>query len=117
MKDHHVNIFYSEADGGYIADIPDLACCSAFGQTPEEALDELREGGGGYKIDPAIASFPYDGTESFWTAGDMDWMVYASHESPVTFGGDWLVERMSAAVPEFGRYRYKGYDLALYESG
>ena len=25
MKDYHINIFYSEEDGGYIADIPDLA--------------------------------------------------------------------------------------------
>jgi len=29
MKDYHVNIFYSEEDGGYIADIPDLPGCSA----------------------------------------------------------------------------------------
>lgn len=41
MKDHHINIFYSEADEGYIADIPDLARCSAFGTTPAEALAEL----------------------------------------------------------------------------
>jgi len=38
MKDYHINIFYSEEDGGYIADIPDLSCCSAFGETAEEAL-------------------------------------------------------------------------------
>jgi predicted RNase H-like HicB family nuclease len=38
MKDYHINIFFSEEDGGYIADIPDLAHCSAFGETPEEAL-------------------------------------------------------------------------------
>lgn len=38
MKDYHINIFYSDDDGGYIADIPDLAHCSAFGSTPEEAL-------------------------------------------------------------------------------
>ena len=38
MKDYHINIFYSEEDGGYIADIPDLAHCSAFGKSPEEAL-------------------------------------------------------------------------------
>ena len=25
MKDYHINIFYSEEDGGYIADIPDLS--------------------------------------------------------------------------------------------
>jgi len=40
MKDYHINIFYSEEDKGYIADIPDLAHCSAFGETPEEALAE-----------------------------------------------------------------------------
>jgi predicted RNase H-like HicB family nuclease len=41
MKDYHINIFYSEEDGGYIADIPDLKYCSAFGDTPEEALKEV----------------------------------------------------------------------------
>jgi predicted RNase H-like HicB family nuclease len=38
MKDYHINIFYSDADGGYVADIPDLEACSAFGKTPAEAL-------------------------------------------------------------------------------
>jgi predicted RNase H-like HicB family nuclease len=42
MKDYHINIFYSEDDGGYIADIPDLEACSAFGDTPEEALKEVQ---------------------------------------------------------------------------
>ncbi|MBD2653910.1 MULTISPECIES: type II toxin-antitoxin system HicB family antitoxin [Synechocystis] len=41
MKDYHINIFYSEEDEGYIADIPDLNCCSAFGESPFEALREL----------------------------------------------------------------------------
>jgi predicted RNase H-like HicB family nuclease len=41
MKDYYINIFYSEADQGYIADIPDLRSCSAFGETPAEALHEL----------------------------------------------------------------------------
>ena len=41
MKDYHINIFYSEADGGYIADLPDLEACSAFGRTPAEALREV----------------------------------------------------------------------------
>jgi predicted RNase H-like HicB family nuclease len=40
MKDYHINIFYSAEDEGYIADIPDLVHCSAFGNTPEEALRE-----------------------------------------------------------------------------
>ena len=43
MKDYHINIFYSNEDGGYIADIPDLKSCSAFGTTPEEALREVEQ--------------------------------------------------------------------------
>ena len=41
MKDYHINIFYSEDDEGYIADIPDLKYCSAFGETQEKALAEV----------------------------------------------------------------------------
>ncbi|MEH2166502.1 MAG: type II toxin-antitoxin system HicB family antitoxin [Nostoc sp.] len=41
MKHYHINIFYSEEDDGYIADIPDLKYCSAFGSTEEEALREV----------------------------------------------------------------------------
>lgn len=41
MKDYHINIFYSDEDEGYIADIPDLEACSAFGKTPEEALKQI----------------------------------------------------------------------------
>ncbi len=41
MKGYHINSFYSEDDDGYIADIPDLKSCSAFGETPEEALREV----------------------------------------------------------------------------
>jgi predicted RNase H-like HicB family nuclease len=41
MKDYHINVFYSDDDAGYIADIPDLEACSAFGRTPEEAVAEV----------------------------------------------------------------------------
>ena len=41
MKDYHINIFWSDEDGGYIADIPDLEACSAFGATPAQALAEV----------------------------------------------------------------------------
>ncbi len=43
MRDYHINIFYSEEDDGYIADIPDLEACSAFGETPLDALREVEE--------------------------------------------------------------------------
>lgn len=41
MKDYHINVFYSEDDEGYVADIPDLKHCSAFGLTPQEAVNEV----------------------------------------------------------------------------
>ena len=41
MTDYHINIFYSDEDEGYIADIPDLEACSAFGETAEQALAEV----------------------------------------------------------------------------
>jgi predicted RNase H-like HicB family nuclease len=41
MSDYHINVFYSDEDQGYIADIPDLKSCSAFGSTPEEAVREV----------------------------------------------------------------------------
>jgi len=43
MRDYHINIFWSDEDGGYIADLPDLGACSAFGNTPEEALAEVEK--------------------------------------------------------------------------
>jgi predicted RNase H-like HicB family nuclease len=43
VSDYHINVFYSEGDGRYIADIPDLEACSAFGASPEEALAEVEK--------------------------------------------------------------------------
>ena len=43
MTDYHINIFYSEEDRSYVADIPDLDSCSAFGSTPQEALAEVQK--------------------------------------------------------------------------
>jgi len=41
VRDYHINIFWGDEDGEYIADIPDLKYCSASGATPEEALHEV----------------------------------------------------------------------------
>ena len=42
MTDYHINIFYSDEDGAYVAGIPDLEACSAVGRTEEEALAEVK---------------------------------------------------------------------------
>lgn len=37
-----IEIFYSEEDEGFIAVVPELPGCSAFGETEEEALKEVK---------------------------------------------------------------------------
>ncbi len=43
MKDYHINVFYSEEDECYIADIPDLKYCSAHGTTAIAALKAVEK--------------------------------------------------------------------------
>jgi predicted RNase H-like HicB family nuclease len=38
---YHINVFYSEDDQGFIAEVPDLDGVSAFGETPHEAVREI----------------------------------------------------------------------------
>ncbi|MDP9363736.1 MAG: type II toxin-antitoxin system HicB family antitoxin [Chloroflexota bacterium] len=42
MIPYPIVIFWSEGNEAYIADVPDLRSCSAHGDTPEEALREVR---------------------------------------------------------------------------
>lgn len=42
MYKYAIEIFYSEEDEGYIAVAPELPECSAFGETEEEALKEIK---------------------------------------------------------------------------
>jgi predicted RNase H-like HicB family nuclease len=40
---YHINLFWSDADGAWVADVPDLRSCSAFGDTRAEALAEVEK--------------------------------------------------------------------------
>jgi predicted RNase H-like HicB family nuclease len=40
---YHINVFWSDEDGCWIADVPDLRYCSAHGDTPAEAVAQVRE--------------------------------------------------------------------------
>jgi predicted RNase H-like HicB family nuclease len=42
MKDYHINVFHSEDDDCYVADIPDLKFCSACGADAEEAVRQVQ---------------------------------------------------------------------------
>ena len=39
MKNYHINLFWSDEDACWVADIPDLKYCSAFGE--ETAVREI----------------------------------------------------------------------------
>ena len=41
MKDYHINLFWSDEDGCWVADVPDLKTCSALGETPAGALEAV----------------------------------------------------------------------------
>jgi len=43
MRKYHINVFWSDADKCWVADVPDLRTCAAFGDTPEEAVAEVKE--------------------------------------------------------------------------
>jgi predicted RNase H-like HicB family nuclease len=38
---YHINVFWSEEDECWIADVPDLRFCSAHGETPAQAVAEV----------------------------------------------------------------------------
>jgi len=40
---YHINLFWSDDDDCWIADVPDLRYCSAHGDTPSEAVAEVRQ--------------------------------------------------------------------------
>ncbi|MDD5143969.1 type II toxin-antitoxin system HicB family antitoxin [Methanoregula sp.] len=42
MHKYAIEIFYSDDDNGYIAVVPELAGCPAFGESEEQALQEIK---------------------------------------------------------------------------
>lgn len=63
---------------------------------------ELRESGLNYEKDVSLFDPYYDGTEGYWSSGELDWIVYASHESSITLGG-WLLRQVKDQWPEWHR--------------
>ncbi len=42
MSKYAIEIFYSAEDKGYIAVVPELPGCSAFGESEEESLEQVK---------------------------------------------------------------------------
>ena len=43
MAEYLIEVFWSAEDGGFIATVPDLPGCSAFGNSREEAVREVED--------------------------------------------------------------------------
>ncbi len=63
-------------------------------------LWELREYGPEYELELSGFDPYYNGAEGFWCSEEMDWVIYASHESSVTVGG-WLLAEVKKAWPNW----------------
>ena len=40
---YHINVFWSDEDRCWLADVPDLSRCTAHGDTPEAAVREVHD--------------------------------------------------------------------------
>jgi hypothetical protein len=63
-----------------------------------------------YEMDTALLDPEYRGDECYWTAGEMDWLLYVSHESSITVAGDWFVDAIKATWPDWQEHVYTGWD-------
>jgi predicted RNase H-like HicB family nuclease len=41
LPKYHIDVFWSDQDGRWVASVPDVESCTAAGQTPQEALDQV----------------------------------------------------------------------------
>ena len=62
-----------------------------------------------YEVELGIFEPGYrDGGEQYSTSVQSDWIVYASHESSITVGGEWLIDVFRKLHPECAGHTYKG---------
>jgi hypothetical protein len=66
---------------------------------------ELREMRPDLEIELSLVDLLYT-EERFWTASQMDWVVYVSHESSTTIGGEWLIGQIKRVWPGWERRVY-----------
>jgi hypothetical protein len=65
--------------------------------------------GEGPDLEIAIELMDLNESGAFWVSGELDWVVYVSHESSITFGGDWLIQEMKEAWPTWERRIWTDY--------
>jgi hypothetical protein len=72
-------------------------------------LNEFRSIDPEYEMEISIVEPRYaSGGEQYSTSESLDWVVYASHESSITVGGDWLTETIRESWPDWRQRAYGG---------
>lgn len=61
---------------------------------------ELREYGPEYEQETLLLDPSYNGAEGYWSSGDLDWVIYASHEGSVTVAG-WILQEVKELWPSW----------------
>ena len=67
---------------------------------------ELREYGPCYELDCELFDPSYNGAEGYWVSSNLDWIIYASHESSITIGG-WLLEEVKKVWPNHSSHVWR----------
>lgn len=62
-----------------------------------------------YELDPRLCSF-WKGVEGYWSSRELNWLIYVSHESSITFAGGWLIEAIKDVWPNWEKRIYTGWD-------
>jgi hypothetical protein len=65
-------------------------------------IDQIQVEGqfaGEWTLDPRNCSF--QGHETVWTSGKVDWLIFASHEPVIVVGGGWLLKEIQAVWPNW----------------
>jgi predicted RNase H-like HicB family nuclease len=55
---YNINVYWSDEDDCWIADVPDLRPCSAHGDTPEQAIAHVRDAIAGWLAVARDRGFP-----------------------------------------------------------
>ena len=66
-----------------------------------DSVWELREYGPEYELESGVLEPIYNGAEGCWCSEGYEWLIYASHESSVTLGGEWLIDEAIRVWPNW----------------
>ncbi len=85
------------------------ALCDILRMRGITRLFELAEHHWSPELEVDVELCYFVGSEKIWTSRSFDWLIYISHESSITFAGEWLVAAVKQAWPRWERRIYTDY--------